>query len=182
MIKGKCTNVQIIQTICVIEYKGIRMKIIIFFICTVYLSHSDSSNCPKSFYRINKQKRLENCLILKKGNHLVEHLATHQLSCQQVGKKKRQNRSEIKVGVGVHPTLWKITWSDSSAVQRDHILWSKIERNLRISSSMHVLSLKDRDTPEKFLKMKTRLKTNFAITFGPSGAPTLKKKRTCFLW
>lgn len=58
MIKGKCTNVQIIQTICVIEYKGIRMKIIIlfFFICTIYLSHSDSSNCPKSCYRINKQK------------------------------------------------------------------------------------------------------------------------------
>lgn len=45
---------------------------------------------------------------------------------------------------------------------------------------MYVLSLKDRETPEKFLKMKTRLKTNFAITFGPSGAPTLKKKGPAF--
>lgn len=46
---------------------------------------------------------------------------------------------------------------------------------------MYVLSLKDRETPEKFLKMKTRLKTNFAITFGPSGAPTLKKKDLLFV-
>lgn len=115
----------------------------------VYLSHSDSSNCPKSCYRINKQKKLENCLILKKEKHLVEHLATHQLSCQQISKKKRQNRSEKKVGVGVHPTFWKITWSDSSAVQRDHILWFQIERNLGISSSTYVLSLNDQETPEK---------------------------------
>lgn len=53
------------------------------------------------------------------------------------------------MGVGVHPTFWKITWSDSSAVQRDHILWFQIERNLGISSSMYVLSLNDQETPEK---------------------------------
>lgn len=148
------------------------MKIIIFFICTVYLSHSDSSNCPKIFYRINKQKRLENCLILKKGNHLVEHLATHQLSCQQVGKKKRQNRSEIKVGVGVHPTLWKITWSDSSAVQRDHILWSKIERNLRISSSMQG-SRHTREISEN----EDKAENQFCHHLWALGCPYVKKKK-----